>query len=296
MVALFGLPTARVLQAGASTSVEIGIDHSNIFAGGLRSDEALRLDGETSTAAIYASQRISRCWHAGIETSFVSHVAGSLDGPIERWHDIFALPAANRSETPQDLIEFHYRIPGHNLELIESGGGIGDTSLHLMLSGACWQDLGVPGTLPGDSAIRFGLKLPTGELTDFTGSGTTDAYLEYVAGATSLSKSLALRSRVGLLFTGSSSRLPERRDVAAFSTLVLGWRAMNKLSLTGQLDLHSPLYRSELTEIGHWALQLALGARVDLGRGRGLDLAFFEDLVIDTAPDIVLHVSYTQRF
>jgi len=82
---------------------------------------------------------------------------------------------------------------------------------------------------------------------------------------------------------------------------VVAWRpdflTRHGVSVHTQLDVQSQLFDSELRELGAVAGQLGAGLRWQNATGsQRFDLALLEDVVFDTAPDVVLHLRYEFGF
>ncbi len=64
-----------------------------------------------------------------------------------------------------------------------------------------------------------------------------------------------------------------------------------------QLDWHSPFYiNSDLKEINNWSAQIAVGGSILLPYNTLLDLAVVEDIIVNTAPDVVFHLGLRKQF
>jgi len=64
-----------------------------------------------------------------------------------------------------------------------------------------------------------------------------------------------------------------------------------------QLSGHTPLYQgSDLKELTANTLQLHSGGTIRLPGALLLDIAVSEDIAVDTAPDVALHLSLRRQF
>jgi hypothetical protein len=69
------------------------------------------------------------------------------------------------------------------------------------------------------------------------------------------------------------------------------------LSFKLQVDGHSSFYRdSNLDQIDSPSAQLAMGGTVHFSQVDTIDLCVTEDIVVDTASDVVFHVAWNHRF
>ncbi len=323
---LFGLPQPRTLlqipakDGKTATRFDFSIAHSNIFSGGRRGGERLLMDGETTRTSLFLSRRFSGCFAAGIDVPLVTHTPGRLDDFIETWHDWFNLPDAKRSRREQNQLELAYtNTNGDNpreLQIETQQQGVGDV--------AAFVDVGVGCLIPGRQAgpgsrlhrdrasLRLGIKFPTGHLTRLTGSETTDLSIEYTAAAKrrrlGQRQSLSWRFRTGIFAPGESSFFDHQESVVIFGSGVLDWRLNSPsgsgssgtisgaqgLSLKLQIDAHSPMFDSRLTELGRWTAQLATGIAWQQDQKRQWQLSLLEDVVIDTTPDFVVYLGFSQ--
>ncbi len=87
----------------------------------------------------------------------------------------------------------------------------------------------------------------------------------------------------------------QRKDWVAIGSLTFSWLATQNFSLKLQLDAHTAFYDSALTELGRNSVQLVLGGAVRPGKNWTLDLAVGEDIVVDTASDVVFHIGINGR-
>jgi hypothetical protein len=62
-------------------------------------------------------------------------------------------------------------------------------------------------------------------------------------------------------------------------------------ALIGQIDSHSALLNSSADALGEPAAMLSLGLRRHLNKSWAVDLSFAEDIVVESAPDIIFQAS-----
>lgn len=292
--------SGQLQSAFPAISVSLQTDHSNIFAGGSRDRETVVLDGETTRTSLAVAFGVGRCWQVAGKFQQVGHRAGSLDRLIEKWHTFFNLPNAQRDQSERDRLAFVYESDGNQqLTLRNTVSGIGDTQLQVSLRADC----ALSSSLPGSSSdwlvngVWFaGVKLPTGSLEEFSGSEETDFFLGFQSGSLQLGRQLKAGLRAGLLFPGETEALPQLSSAVFFANTGLQWQPawLQKIRSVAalQLDMHSPLFESNLRELGAWSGQLGLGLTWHPAEGHQLAFALLEDVVIDTSPDLVFHIKY----
>jgi hypothetical protein len=293
LVAVFGLPPAgeaTVLPAGR-TAVELRADIASNFTADSRSGESILLDGESYRLALALRYGFSERLEFGLEIPYVLHRQGFLDRFIINWHDFFNLPQGGRDQSPRNRLEYRYvRSGSDQLDLTDETDGLGD----LRLTGG-WQLWRKDAS---SLALRASLKVPTGDADRLLGSGSTDFALWLSGSETFADRSLALFGAAGALVMSDGDVLADRqRNAVAFGTLGGGWRPFSRVAFKAQVDAHSPFYRgSDLRELSGASAQLAIGGTVGITDALLLDIAVTEDIVVDTAPDVVFHFSLRQTF
>ena len=164
-------------------------------------------------------------------------------------------------------------------------GGLGD----VRLSGG-YRFLGERDPRERCLALRAGLKLPAGSASKLHGSGSTDLSLSLAAtdGKTLGKWGATLFGSAGALFLTDGDVLPERqRDVVGFGSFGIASGPIGRFTLKAQVDAHSALYDSDLTQLGSTALQLTFGTSIALPGKTSLDIGVTEDAAVDTASDVV---------
>ena len=281
------------LPAAGRWRAVVGVDVGNDFRYAVGGGESLLLDVETRRSRLQLLRGLGDCWALGLQLTHIDHGGGDLDQFIVDWHDVFGLPQHGRDDYPSGRFDLRYERHGELLmHLRGSAGGAGDTLLSLHRRESC-----------AGPAWQFGLKLPSGEADELTGSGAADGYLGAVAGrrldgawASLRGGPLAVRGGAWLALLGEGDLPFEQRRAALFLGGSLHWRALPRLQLDLQLGAHSPLYRSALRELGGWSLGLALGGHLRLPRDWLLAAAVVEDLSVESTADVVLQLALRRDF
>ena len=295
LVAIYGLPAAgpaRVLAPGR-ISAELRADIVSNFTRARETQEDILLDGETYRYTLALKHGIGERLEIGLEVPYVMHREGFLDSFINDFHDTFGFPDGSRSEAPKDRLAYSYIKDGRTLiDLSEEEEGFGD----LRLTGA-WQLCSREEDGARALALRASLKLPTGDEDRLLGSGSTDFALWLTGSRSFRGGSLALFAAAGgLLMSDGDVLEDQQRNAVAFGTLGGGWRPLPRLALKLQFDGHTPFYRdSGLRELDG-SVQLALGGTIGLTETLDLDLAVVEDIIADSAPDVVFHLALRKTF
>lgn len=290
--ALFGLPAvaARPVQ---TREWQFSLEHSNQYMGGTDDEQALRLDGETSELTIRHRQRFGSCVQLEAVVPFIQHSGGSFDKAIDKWHRVFGLPDANRGDAPYDALFYGYSdSSGARMSINTAQSGIGDVQISVQRSLGCHA---TADSSASESIARIGIKIPTGVLEQFRGSGEFDYFADIQSPVLSNGGRWRAGGAIGVLYIGPADVIPKQKSLVAYGTLGLQYVLTSKFRLLTQLDWHTPFYQSQLRELGADAVSLTAGVRFLGPADQTLELSISEDAAIDTTPDIVARLSWTYR-
>jgi len=286
--------TAILLPAG-STGAELSLDTVQNFSKNNRSDEVSFFDGETYRLNLGLRHGITSRFEAGLDIPYIFHRDGFLDSFIEDFHDTFALPQSGRDNHPRDQLLYNYVRDGEEeIRVDENTEGIGDVRLR-----AAWQLWQTEAGPPRGAALHASLKLPTGDSDDLLGSGSTDlaVWLSGTRGWVYGGSALALFGAAGILLMTDGDVVEEhQRNLAGFGTLGGGWRPAPWIVLKLQFDGHTPLFDSDVPELGDFAGQLTMGGDLALGEQTALEIGVSEDIIVDTSPDVIFRLALRTRF
>lgn len=282
LLAGYAIPSA--LPTSLPTASEWALDttfswgSSAIIATNAR--ESLVVDAETRELRVALWRALPNGFAIGIELPWRQTTGGSLDGFIDDWHDAFGLPEGDRPSLPQDQLRIAYLRDGSTR--IESRGatsGLGDASINLgkqLLSDdrthvAAWA----------------GLKLPTGDADDFSGSGSVDVSLA-LAGEQRIGSRFTVFGHIGGAWLGDGDRLrDQQRNWLAAASVGASAQLFESLTLTAQFDAHTAVYDDVDMDFLGDAGVLSLGGTIRLGKRYALSLAVSEDIIVESAPDVV---------
>ncbi len=296
LVQIFGLPPAEgglLLPQGKSEIRLVG-DISSSFSGGGDADERLSLDGET--------YRLTLAWRHGwnnlewgIDVPYVAHDEGHFDGFINDFHEWTGLSSGARQNSRQNNLNYVYVRDGRReISVTENTSGLGDIVL------SCGIPLTGGHRTKRALSLRTGLKLPTGDAERLLGSGSTDLSVRLAAsdGASLARWNLTWFGQLGALYIFDSEVLEDQtRDFVGFATLGCGWQPWSWLALKAQVDAHSPSFSgSDLRELDSWATQAVFGGSFFFPAGFFCDWGLGENILVETAPDVVFHLAIGRRF
>lgn len=252
--------------------------------------ESIVLDGETTRVWLDGRRGITDRLEVGILVPWVWHHAGSMDSLIRGWHDFFGLPQGNRAGWPEDRLRFELSAAnGETFRLDQATNGPGD----LRLFGG-WL-LGE--TTHARTALRLGLKLPTGDSSQLLGSGAADfsvglaGDLEELFGVTTLSGFYRLTA---LRLGANDLSTPHNRRLAGALSGGLTWRWSPRVSLTAQTSMRSAAFRSAVAPLGDWAMSLTAGSSFRLSPTWHLSLAVTEDVKVGSVPDVAFLLGFSR--
>ncbi|MCC2658946.1 MAG: hypothetical protein K0Q76_4054 [Panacagrimonas sp.] len=285
----FALPPLGQTAPETSGTWRVSVDLTSEYVLKEEGAEALLLDGETQRYGL----RYVGGWGEGdrgdwsIELPLLHGGGGFMDGIIEDWHDVFALPDGGRDDAPRDRYHYRYVRDGVVVLDAESGGtNLGDIEL-----GAGWQ-------LVRGLMLRGIVKLPTGDEDELAGGNLGGAtWLDWAwpmpeGGRVSgfVSGGVSVNEEAGALEDLQETLIP-------FGGIGVGVRVLPSLQAITQLYAHAPLYDdTEITALERAGLQFTLGGRWCPGSGSTcMELSFQEDFIVASSPDFSLRLALALR-
>lgn len=286
---IYGLPSldnSPLTEAG-KLRLNVITNISNTFDVSATAYEQIVTDVETIRTSLVLGYAVRNNWQVGIEVPYVRHSGGFLDDFIYDWHDIFGTPQNGRTEENSDRTEISYlSTTGTSFALSESGSDIGDIRINSAYT-MPWRN----------RALIFSteLKLPTGDFDKLTGSGG----LDISAGLTindphSLEKyNITLFGGLAGVFLGDSDGDMSviQNNFALAGRAGIGWQASRLIQLKLQVDGQTPLYDSDLKELGDPSLQLVMGVGLTFTDDVYLDISIAEDINTSTAADVAFQMA-----
>ncbi len=298
LIRVYGLPaidSATVVSRGRFEGT-LTADVTNNFAPGISQTEAVMLDGETYCFNLAARYGIAPGFQIGIDIPYLANGGGFLDGFIEGFHDTFGLPQGMRDSYPRNRLLYQYTRNGVTRVLVnDSSSGIGD----IRLSGA-WQLYHDGTEAPLAVALHGSIKLPTGNSNRLFGSGSTDFALWLTASddfRLPLGHLTLYGAAGGMTMTDGDVLEDQQRNLVGFGSLGIGWSPLGWLALKVQADAHTSFYTgSSLEQVNSGSVQIISGGTIGFTDDTFLDIGVAEDVLVDTAPDVVFHFALRSRF
>ncbi len=287
LISLFGFPPP-VSSEQKQNAISFRYSLANNFVQKKSNRELLILDGETERFEIGFFYKLNHRFSISANLPFVKHSGGRLDTFVDDWHDFFSLPDTGRPKVPGDRLLYQYRVDGEDLILqTSSESGLGD----IRLSG--YYSLDTQRT--HESAIRAGLKLPTGSTRSLMGSGGADFFLDINRLEKRVNSNWSANAMIGFLIMQDSDQISKQRQLAGYGSTSVKWFITDLVSLDFQITAHSGIVKSSLSELDDPSLQLVLGASLEISKQIKLSFALSEDPVVGASPDVVFHIGlYSQ--
>jgi hypothetical protein len=291
LAALFGLPAplpARLPAAGTGRVAAV-VNWTNFATTEHEGDLAYTLDGEVFETRLVLDRALGERFALHGELAYRSLSEGSLDGPIDQWHDLFGLPNGSRDRLPEDALLLEYTVGGvAAFRTDAAASGLADLPLALG-----WQ---VRASDAGALAAWFSVKAPTGSAEDWTGSGAVDVALS-LAGERRLAGHWQLFGQANLVWLGEGDLLPALQEDYAWSLLAgVSWNAWRGLDLTAQLESNSAVFDTGLDHLDGDATVLTFGGCYRTASGWQFDVGVSEDVEVDASPDVVFNFAVRHAF
>jgi hypothetical protein len=291
---IYGLPYLdnNPLTEAGKLRFNVITNISNTFDVSAGTHDIIVTDVETLRASLIVSYAVQNNWQLGIEVPYVRHSGGFLDDFIHDWHDFFNMPQNGRTKDNSDQIQISYfSTKGASFALTGSDGDVGDIRINSAY------------TLPWrNRALIFSteLKLPTGDFDKLTGSGGVDmSFGLTINDPYSLEKyNITLFGGLAGIFLGDidGDMSVIQNNFALTGRAGIGWQAFRLIQLKLQLDAHTPLYDSDIKEMGDPALQLVMGGSLIFSDDAYLDISIAEDIYISTAADVAFQLAFVVTY
>jgi hypothetical protein len=281
LLAGFGLPAALPARVSGETwTFATDLNWASVSLVQRAGSEQLIVDAETREARMTIGRSWSSGFAAQLQIPYRYTGGGVLDDAIDSWHELFGLPPGSRALSPKDRVRIAY-ANGNDVrfDVQSSQAGLGDISLDFGRS--------LASSASTAAAAWLSIKLPSGDADRFTGSGATDVSLA-IAAEQRLGESWSAFGQAGVAWLGEGERLADRQRDFGWSALAgIGWQVSRGWELKAQLDAHSAVFdEADLDFLGE-ALVLTVGGDYRFVSGWQLDLAVSEDIVVESASDVV---------
>ena len=289
MAALIGIPSQRTADIREGLSATAHTDLATHFVAQVSDNEQAFFDGESQRQSLRIRWGLSPVWEVSATLPVIRHSGGFVDSYVNRWHDAFGMSDGGRSAVPEDQIRYQFNSLVQGASLDRSASGRSDVTFELAHIAERQKDLQI--------AYAIGYKASTGSVDEWTGSGASDVYsVARFSGAHQSDLPFYWHGQLGVTHVGSSALLgPRQKEWIGFGGLSMEWLLTSHWALLAQFDSHSAILSSDLKALGEPAGMLSLGLRRSLGRHWAVDVSFAEDIVVESAPDIIFQASLHYR-
>jgi thiol-disulfide isomerase/thioredoxin len=264
---------------------------SNIWANGLAAGTYF-LDYETLTSKLGLSYGLSDTVQMTVEIEDRSRFAGSMDGLIQGFHDLFRIDQDGRDEVPKD--QFAFRLsPGGGQPAVELGGrDRGSFSRSMLVS--VQHNVTCGGTyLPAISyalTVRYGLGRGQVESRgDLDVGGSVAAARHWRNFYTYLTLGFAR-------YTDDHFRGIRLKDSQYTALGALEWRRWPRTSLIVQY-LHSQGAAIDFKPFSSSTNEVSFGWKKEVFNRGVLEIGIIENVItFENSPDFGIHLGYSVRY
>jgi hypothetical protein len=208
-------------------------------------------NGESKVVEDNEYQRLSLTWRRGLGrntelSAFVPILwrdGGFLDGILSAYHHLFGL-TGNSEDDPagrDSYAKYHsilLLVDANGKTLVDQGNAFGLGEISLTLKHGL-----IPTTPRSALALRFGLKLPTGNPTLLLGSGNVDAGLSLDT-RYSVGRDINLYLNLGGVLMGHANRVPNAQGAMVQSLVGMEYHPNHRDSFVLQMDDNSLAVRT----------------------------------------------------
>ncbi len=293
-ILVYGLPATEPAELKTqdqhASAISLDVINNSVLV--KQNNESISLDGETYRLTYIYRRGLSHNTEIGVEIPLIAHRRGFLDNFIEDWHDALGLTNSKRNKTPNNRLNYQYSLNGKpTITIINNTQGIGDIRLF-----AAKQ---LQKTTNSALSLHLSLKLPTGDAGQLRGSGATDLSVSVAHIKRNWLSPLQLTrfANAGLLYLGKGGVLSNMQNrLIGFGSTGLIWNKHRLIDLKAQLDFHSRIYNSRLSQLGSNTIQLILGGSIHFNHTTRLDIGVGENLFTDTTPDLTFNLTLKNNY
>lgn len=290
------VPSFHDLLENKQARLESHFEVANYLSRTSDQNQQLFIDGETWiwTNTLYFP--ISSESMMSIRVPWVRHSKGQTDHIIYTFHDVLKLPQNGRDKREDD--QFIWQLEGDSgrLYLMESAqSDLGDIRFNLTLN-----------TSKPNEQINAYIELPTGRFDKQSGNDKLDIGLsltrrnpEWLANRDWLKDyPLSIWYGTGLAFVSHHQTMqeldPNRWIINA--QFGLAWEINTNWQFKSQLDSHSPIFSSDIRELGWIPVLASLGFQYNLNQDIRITMSLTEDLRPRVTPDAIFSIGTSVEF
>lgn len=262
-----------------------------------KDNEYFFIDGETLVVTNTFQHQISNNFILHFNIPWLRHSGGIADGFIYNFHDLFQLAQNGRSDSNNNQLSWILsKNAKRSISVNDNKSGLGDIQVKLS-----WT----PETA-NNTQITSLLKLPTGSFKDQTGSEKIDFGISAIQNNPDWLNNrnwlralpLSVWYGAGINYLNSISALDDFDAYPIVATLRTGmaWSVFSNWNIKAQLDSNTPLFDSNIRELGWMPIQVSLVSEHILSDKVTLDFILIEDLRPRVSPDVTFSSGLSIQF
>ncbi|MFT7186246.1 MAG: hypothetical protein ACI84K_001644 [Pseudohongiellaceae bacterium] len=273
------------------------VELTNYLSQTNKGNEYFFIDGETLTVTNTYQHQISSNFILHLTIPWLRHNKGIADNFIYRFHELFQLPQNGRTNEREDQLSW-VLSKGENqaISINDHKSGIGDIKVKLSWSHKSF----------GNTQITSQLKLPTGSFNNQTGSEKIDFGMSILQNNPDWLKNrnwlsdfpLSVWYGAGINYVSAISELEDFDAYPVVATLRTGlaWSIFPSWNIKAQLDSNTPVFDSDIRELGWMPAQISLATEHRLSNNVTLDFVLIEDLRPRASPDVMFSSGLSIQF
>ena len=299
IIQLFSLsrPDYTLHKKTNTTLLKARVEVINYLSKTKKGDEFFFIDGETLIASTAVQHQISKNLIGHVNIPWIIHSKGTTDPLIYDFHNLFQLPQNGRTQENNNQLSWVLNKHGHRtLSLNDSKSSLGDIQIKLS-----WTPF-----LDTSTQLTSQLKLPTGRFDDQSGSEKIDFGVSVAKNNPNWLKSrhwlsdfpLSVWYGAGLNYVNPISEFTEFNSNPIVATIRAGlaWSVYSNWYLKTQVDSNTPLFNSNIRELGWVPLQVSLASEHKISKNVTIDLILIEDLRPRASPDVIFSSGISIQF
>ena len=276
-----GLPLAPAVPAAGTWQFDTTFNIANTELAQTLGDSSLRFDAETHETRISAAYAFNERWSLRGSIGHLWIGAGFLDGPVERFHQVFGFDNGDRGLLDDQAPSIEVSRNGNPIYTLDRSHS---SMAPLLLDLSRQWKVGARGL----GGFVLGAKAPLGSRSTLSDSGSTDISLSAFT-LLPIGTRWTVGARAGLLHQFDNQLLDDSAHAQVpFLGLLLRYQIDQQWSAWLQSDAHGPLFRDLPDLLDSVSNQLNFGFSRRLGERAELQMTMGEDLPALHASDIVL--------
>jgi len=262
-----------------------------------KDNEYFFVDGETLVVTNTFQHQVSNNFIVHLKIPWLRHSEGIADNFIYDFHELFKLPQNGRSDQNNNQLSWVLsKNDNRSISVNDNMSGLGDIKVKLSWTPDTYEK----------TQITSLLKLPTGKFKDQTGSEKIDFGMSAIQNNPDWLKNrdwlsalpLSVWYGAGINYISSISELDDYDAYPVVATIRTGmaWAIFSNWNIKAQLDSNTPLFNSNIRELGWMPVQVSLATEHILSDTVILDFILIEDLRPRASPDVVFSSGLSIQF